>query len=123
MSSGPEAELSCDSDMPVSEWQNTVKRQGYVEWPGGETLFSIRGMYSVRVAELGPLSGACPVAWRQNSVLRLEYVLCPSGRTLPSFRGISRVRVVEFCPALGVRAECKWQNSIKHQGNVHWEFS
>ncbi|GFS68218.1 hypothetical protein TNCV_1531211 [Trichonephila clavipes] len=68
MSIGLEAELCLALEVcPVSCKQNSVLRQGYAHWPGGEALSCIRSMSSVRVTEVCRLSGVC---------------LYPSGRIL-----------------------------------------
>ncbi|GFV67818.1 hypothetical protein TNCV_925841 [Trichonephila clavipes] len=85
----------------VSGLQNSVLRQGYVQWPGGRTLSCVRGMSSVRVAELCPDSEVCPASEWQNSVLREGYVQCPVCKNLSCVRGMSSGLEVVLCSASG----------------------
>ncbi|GFS58850.1 hypothetical protein TNIN_418661 [Trichonephila inaurata madagascariensis] len=161
MSSGLDAELFPASGVcPVSECQNSFQCQGNFHWPGGRTLpasgvcsvpwrqkfvkcqgiecpggrtlSSVRGISSVRVAELCASSGICPVAWRQNSVLRQwclvsewqnsvhhqGYFQCPEGKTLPCVRSMSNEMKPELCPASGVCPVAWRQNSVQGQGTL-----
>ncbi|GFW92199.1 hypothetical protein TNCV_3540851 [Trichonephila clavipes] len=47
--------VRCMSSDPGS--QNSVLHQGYVQWLGGRTLSSARGVFNVRVAQLCSVSG------------------------------------------------------------------
>ncbi|GFW50386.1 hypothetical protein TNCV_2886921 [Trichonephila clavipes] len=92
MSSGLEADLcprsrrSTASGVCQAAWiQDYGQGRVFVQCPSGRTLYSVRGMSSVRVAELFPAS--C-------------YVQYPSGRTLSCMRGISSGLDAELCPAL-----------------------
>ncbi|GFY43568.1 hypothetical protein TNIN_31581 [Trichonephila inaurata madagascariensis] len=116
MSSVLESELCHVSGVClVSGCQNSVYRHWYVQWPGGRTLSSVRGML---VSE-----------W-QNSVQRQGYVLCPSGRFLSCVRGMQSVRVselyrssgvlfAELCPASKIYPGAWRQNSFQCQEYIH----
>ncbi|GFV55763.1 hypothetical protein TNCV_167491, partial [Trichonephila clavipes] len=85
----------------LAEWQNSVLRQGYVQWPGGRTLYYVRGMSSWRVGKHSPLSEACPMDECH-------------------FVGMSSGLVAELCPASGVCLVSEGQNFVLFQGHVQW---
>ncbi|GFV64486.1 hypothetical protein TNCV_105751 [Trichonephila clavipes] len=110
MSSVQLAEHSTASGVcPVSGLQNSSQRQRYVQCPRGRTLSCVRGMSSVRVAEL------FAVSWCLNdrthsfvrcmSSVQVEE-LCPTSGFYPV------VGMHNICPASGERQLSRWQNWV-----------
>ncbi|GFW98620.1 hypothetical protein TNCV_2757991 [Trichonephila clavipes] len=98
---------------PVSEWQNSVEHQGYVQSPGGNT--ALRKGY---------------VHWPGGRTLhRHRYIRCLCCKNLSSVRDMTSGLEAEMCPTLRVCPVSGWKKSFYHQefslelcykGHVQW---
>ncbi|GFY20094.1 hypothetical protein TNCV_2147871 [Trichonephila clavipes] len=133
MSTGLDAELCPASGVyPLSDWQNSVQRQGYVQCPSGRTLFIVRGMSIGLEEEPCPVSGVCPGSGLQNSFQLQGYIQWPGGRFCSSLEGYvlwpgGRTLSCVRCMSFGLEAELsesqecpesEWQNSVHCQEGI-----
>ncbi|GFT40224.1 hypothetical protein TNCV_627361 [Trichonephila clavipes] len=98
---GPKS-VRLQGHVQVPGFQKFVLHQGHAQCADGRIVSSVRGMSSVRVAELRPASGYVqrPGKGWQNSDLR---------------QGMSSGQLVEICPASGVCPVPGWHNSVLPQ--------
>ncbi|GFU58534.1 hypothetical protein TNCV_4894661 [Trichonephila clavipes] len=96
--------------------QNSEQPKGYVHWPGGRDLSSVRSISRGMEARLFPASGVCTVSGWVNSFQRQGFVHSAGGRTLSCVRGRSSTLDSELYPFSGVCPKSGWQNSVQSQG-------